>query len=608
MSFDVSRLDYGLVTPLLVLLGLVFLAWLLDLMLPERHKSAIGWVSVAGLVVCIATAVPLWGVRADFAGVIRIDEFSVFFTVLFLLTAIGIMLISMEYANRFLPQSGEYYGLVLAGTLGMILMGAANELLTAYLALELLSFSSYVLVSYAKTNLKSNEAGLKYIILGAFSSSLLLYGISLLYGTLGTTYLPDIARSVERLGVGQPAFGVGLSLILAGLGFKIAAVPFHMWTPDVYEGAPTPITAYLSVASKAAGFALVMRFLIGGLLPLRDQYQALFALLAVLTMTLGNLVAIQQRNVKRLLAYSSIAQAGYVLVGLAAITADVAIAQQAVRGMMLHLAGYVFTNLACFGAFIAFQNLNNGREMVADLAGLARRAPFVALTMMSGLFSLAGMPLFAGFVTKFYLFAAAARAELLWLVAIAVINSTISLYYYLLVVYQMYVRTPPGFEAAELDGHGHAVLATVSPAPSLAVAGAVPSLAAAPGGGTVSLSEGGPGTAAGTHNGYGRLGPDGHATHADAAIGHVPADTTGGHGLPGAHGDLGTHAGGPDVPWWRRSITGDMAPERMFPQYRIPFATTAGLTLFLAGIFFLGLWPAPAIDVLQAASQALFAG
>ncbi|MDQ3703210.1 MAG: NADH-quinone oxidoreductase subunit N, partial [Chloroflexota bacterium] len=471
-----------------------------------------------------------------------------------------------------------------------------NELLTAYLALELLSFSSYVLVAYAKTNLKSNEAGLKYIIIGAFSSGLLLYGISLVYGTLGTTYLPDIARDVERLGIGQPAFGVGLCLIVAGLGFKIAAVPFHMWTPDVYEGAPTPITAYLSVASKAAGFALVMRFLIGGLLPLRDQYQALFALLAVLTMTLGNLVAIQQRNVKRLLAYSSISQAGYVLVGLASITADATISEQAVRGMMLHLAGYVFTNLAGFGAFIAFQNLSNGKEMVSDLAGLARRAPFVALAMMAGLFSLAGMPLFAGFVTKFYLFAAAARAELLWLVAIAVINSTISLYYYLLVVYQMYVPAPPGFEVA--DGHGHASLATVSRAPVLAMAGAVPAVAAAPGGGTVSLVESGPGSAAGSHNGYSAGSANGHAP---------PADPSGGHGLPGAHGDIEAHAGGPEIPWWRRSITGDMTPERFFPQYHIPFATTLGLALFLFGIFFLGLWPAPAIDLLRAASQALFA-
>ncbi|HEX2324944.1 MAG TPA: NADH-quinone oxidoreductase subunit N, partial [Chloroflexota bacterium] len=488
--FDVNQLDYWLIAPQLILLALIFVAWGLDLILPTRLKAGIGWVCAAGLVVATGAAVLQWGIRDDFAGVLRIDEYSVFFTVLFLLSAIGIMLISMRYADRFLPQSGEFYGLVLAGTLGMVLMASANELLTAYLSLELLSFSSYVLVAYAKTNFKSNEAGMKYIVLGAFSSALLLYGISLVYGTLGTTYFPQIADNIDTLGVGVPGFGVGLCLIFAGLGFKIAAVPFHMWTPDVYEGAPTPVTAYLSVASKAAGFALILRFLVGALYPMRDQYAPLFALLAVLTMTLGNLVAIQQKNVKRLLAYSSIGQAGYVIAGIAALAASVDIAEQATRGMLLHLAGYYAANLAVFGGFIAFQVLRNGREQMTDMAGFARQAPFAALAMMCGLFSLAGMPLFAGFVTKFYLFAAIARAGLLWLVAIAVINSTISLYYYLLLVHQMYVRTPPGYDGAEVNGHGQAALqaATPAPVPALAVpagasgavaVGAMPSSAAA---------------------------------------------------------------------------------------------------------------------------------
>src|SRR5688500_3813411 len=465
MKFDLAQLDYSLITPDLMLLGLIFVALALDLMLPRGQKQLIGWVSVAGLIGTIAATVPQWGIRDSFAGVIRIDEFSVFFKITFLLAAIGIVLISMDYVERFLPHPGEFYGLVLGGTLGMVLMAEANELLTAYISLELLSFSSYVLVSYAKTNLKSNEAGLKYIILGSFSSALLLYGISLIYGTTGTSYLPDLNDAVGRFSDLPPAFTMGLALVTAGLGFKIAAVPFHMWTPDVYEGAPTPVTAYLSVSSKAAGFALVLRFLIGGLLPLQDTFVTVFGVLAVLTMTLGNLVAIQQRNVKRLLAYSSISQAGYVLVGLAAISRDGDIAEMATRGMMLHLLGYVFTNLASFGALIAFQNASGGRELISDMAGFARRAPFPALAMMAGLFSLAGMPLFAGFVTKFYLFAAAARAGLLWLVAIAVINSTISLYYYLLVVYEMYVRTPVGLD--EVDGHAaHArVLTSASASP-----------------------------------------------------------------------------------------------------------------------------------------------
>jgi NADH-quinone oxidoreductase subunit N len=550
-----------------------------------------------GLLVALGAAVGQWGVRATFAGVLRIDEFSVFFTILFLLTAIGIILVSMHYADRFLPQSGEYYGLVLSGTLGMILMASANELLTAYISLELLSFSSYVLVAYAKTNLKSNEAGMKYIVLGAFSSALLLYGISFVYGALGTTFFPGIADNVDRLGLDSPGFGIGLCLIFAGLGFKIAAVPFHMWTPDVYEGAPTPVTAYLSVASKAAGFALVLRFVIGALYPMRDLYAPLFALLAVLTMTLGNLVAIQQRNVKRMLAYSSIAQAGYAIAGMAALAASADVAEQATRGIILFLTGYYFANLAVFGGFIAFQNQNGGRERLSDLAGFARRAPFAALAVMAGLFSLAGMPLFAGFVTKFYLFAALARAGLLWLVAIAVINSTISLYYYLLVVYQMYVRTPAGFDAAEADGHGQAHLGVATtPAPALA-------MAATAGGGAVAVGQPGPVGASGAgggSNGFGGATPNGHS--AQGGTGEAHGDPSGdAHG--GGHGPVG-----PSVPWWRRRITAEMPQERFYPPQRVSVAISLGLVLFLVGIFGIGLWPAPLTDLLQGASQAVFGG
>jgi NADH-quinone oxidoreductase subunit N len=605
MTFDIAQLDYSLITPDLMLLGLIFVALALDLMLPRSQKQLIGWVSVFGLAGTAAAATAQWGLRENFAGVIRIDEFSVFFKITFLLAAIGIVLISMDYVQRFLPHPGEYYGLVLGGTLGMVLMAEANELLTAYIALELLSFSSYVLVSYAKTNLKSNEAGLKYIILGSFSSALLLYGISLIYGTAGTSYLPDLNDAVSNFRDLPPAFVMGLALVTAGLGFKIAAVPFHMWTPDVYEGAPTPVTAYLSVSSKAAGFALVLRFLIGGLLPLQDTFVTVFGLLAVLTMTLGNLVAIQQRNVKRLLAYSSISQAGYVMVGLAAITRDASVSEMATRGMMLHLLGYVFTNLASFGALIAFQNASGGRELISDMAGFARRAPFPALVMMAGLFSLAGMPLFAGFVTKFYLFAAAARAGLLWLVAIAVINSTISLYYYLLVVYEMYVRTPVGLE--EADGHAaHGRIltpASASPQPVLeGYYGTTEGTVLQATGGAVAVA-----APAVTHVSTNGHSTNGHATGHSAA--HADA-----HGAPhgeghDGHGDgHGAEHVGDGKSWWQRDITADMPKERVFPGYRIPIATTAGLLLFLAGIFYIGIYPTDLIGALQDASASLFAG
>ncbi|HEV2121809.1 MAG TPA: NADH-quinone oxidoreductase subunit N [Chloroflexota bacterium] len=610
MVFDINQLNYALVVPDFVLLGLIFVALTLDLFLPLRHKPWIGWVSIVGLVACIATAVPLWGTRANFGGVLRIDEFSIFFMVMFLLTAIGIILISMEYAQRFLPQPGEYYGMVLAGTLGMVLMAQANELLTAYMALELLSFSSYVLVSYYKTNVKSNEAGLKYIILGSVSSAILLYGISLVYGTVGTTYFPDMALAVTRLDDAWPAFTVAMALLMAGLGFKIAAVPFHMWTPDIYEGAPTPVTAYLSVGSKAAGFAFVLRFLVGGLLPLNDLYQVIFAILAVLTMSLGNLVAIRQRNIKRMLAYSSIAQAGYVLVGLASLVDNADIAEMATRGMMLHLLGYIFTNLAAFGAIVAFQNVSGGREQISDMAGFARRAPFVGVAMMAALFSLAGMPLFAGFVTKFYLFTAAARAGLLWLVAVAVINSTISLYYYLLVVYEMYVRTPPGFET---DGHGaHAVIDT----PASAVASPLMTGYGPP---TATLALARTGSSHGyvavadapTHTVHTSPGGNGHAAGHNRSASVTPASHGGdghggGHDADTGHGNASHGAGTPAVPWWKRDITADMAPEQHYPHYPVSWVMVFALLLFLVGIFWLGLWPAPILDLLQDASDALF--
>ncbi|CAA9287760.1 MAG: NADH-ubiquinone oxidoreductase chain N [uncultured Chloroflexi bacterium] len=627
MAFDINNLDYSLITPDLMLLGLIFVALALDLILPRSQKWLIGWVTIAGLVGSAAAAVSFWGVRENFAGVIRIDEYSVFFTVTFLLASIGVALISLDYVDRFLPHPGEYYGLLISGTLGMVLMAQANELLTAYISLELLSFSSYVLVSYAKTNLKSNEAGLKYIILGAFSSALLLYAISLVYGTTGTTYLPDVARAIGRMGDLSPAFMIALALLIAGLGFKIAAVPFHMWTPDVYEGAPTPVTAYLSVSSKAAGFALTLRILVGGFLPLQEQYQTVFGLLAVLTMTLGNLVALQQRNVKRLLAYSSISQAGYVLVGMAALSRTGDIAEMATRGMMLHLLGYVFTNLASFGALIAFQNTSGGREMLSDMAGFARRAPVPALAMMAGLFSLAGMPLFAGFVTKFYLFTAATRAGLLWLVAIAVINSTISLYYYLLVVYEMYVRTPPGFE--EADGHAaHGRVITSAAAASLPLmegyhgtrAGTV--YQAAEGGTAVALMHatavGQNGHSANGHaTGHSAATHDAHGSPAieNASDGHAPAHGAAaahgnGHGVAHGDGHGDGHGGhGEDfqpISGFGRGITDDMTKERYFPPVRVGWPLTLGLLLFMAGIFYIGIYPTPIMDALQDASRSLF--
>jgi len=314
----------------------------------------------------------------------------------------------------------------------MMLLAMSGELLTAYLSLELLSFGLYVLVSYDRYNPKSNEGGTKYILLGALSSAILLYGISLIYGSLGTTYFEGIAQALTAAEDVPIAFLAGVVLVIVGFGFKITAVPFHMWAPDVYEGAPTPVTAYLAVASKAASFALMLRLFSMAFGPALDDWRYVLAALAVATMLLGNLVALAQTNIKRMLAYSSIGQAGFMLLGIVALT------PLASNGLIFHIVGYSATNFAAFTVVIAYETMT-GKEDIADYAGLGRRHPFLAMVLSMSLFSLAGLPIFSGFATKFYLFTSVADEGLLWIVVIAMTSSVISLYYYLMVIKQMYV-------------------------------------------------------------------------------------------------------------------------------------------------------------------------
>jgi NADH-quinone oxidoreductase subunit N len=328
--------------------------------------------------------------------------------------------------------------MLLFATLGASIMAASQELLTAYIGIELLSFSLYVAVSLAKRDPRSGEAGLKYVLLGGVASATLLYGLSLIYGTAGSTSYATIAEAFAggTADVELPLL-LGLVLVIAGLGFKISAVPFHMWTPDAYEGAPLPVTAILSATSKAGAFALLLRLFSGPLLPVKDDWQWMLASIALATMVAGNLIALQQRNIKRLLAYSSIGQVGYMLMALTTVSDATASA------LLLHLGGYLVTNLAVFMAVIAFYNRQR-TEAIEGFRGLAETNPYLALVITAGLFSLSGMPLLAGFTTKFILFQAAAQEGYLWLVTIAVIMSTISLYYYLQVIRLMYVQEPDG--------------------------------------------------------------------------------------------------------------------------------------------------------------------
>lgn len=468
-------LEYQLIVPEFVLAALATLVVAGALIFRGRVRQEVWGYATAGalLILAILTAVFYWDTNDDFANVLAVDHFTVLFRVFFLGIALFTVLAAIQFAGDRLKNHGEFYGLILFATLGMMLLAAARELLTAYIALELLSFSFYILVGFNKLNPFSNEGSLKYMLLGAFSSALMLYGISLVYGVTGsTTYSaidPDGAgiRSIAGqlgnfAGVGgdsslpdpdavRPGLLIGLVLITAGLGFKVSAVPFHQWTPDAYQGAPLPITAFLSAGGKAAAFAFFLRLFSEAFLPAAAEWSWFVAILAAVTMITGNLMALQQTNLKRLMAYSSISQVGYLLVGIVALNAEtIGQSQDAASALVLHLIGYVATNIAVFTAIIAFYN-RTGRDDIVDLRGLAERQPFLAFVLAAGLFSLAGMPLFAGFATKFIVFQVAFSNGFLWLGAVGITASFVSLYYYLMVIKQIYLYEPEGTDRARFS-------------------------------------------------------------------------------------------------------------------------------------------------------------
>ena len=430
------NVDFTLLLPEILLASLGFLVIGVELFLPEERKNRVSAaIAAAGMVGVLAFSLVFLHGKDEtlYDGIYRIDRYALLFKTLFMGVGIAVVLMSVEYVGQKMRHPGEYYALLVFSVLGAVMMAASGELLTAYISLELLSFSLYVLVSLTRGDRRSAEAGTKYILLGALSSAILLYGVSILYGALGTTYFHLMALPLQ-LGF-TPSVVAGLTMVLAGLGFKIAMVPFHMWAPDVYEGAPTPVTAHLAVLSKVAAFALVLRLFAESFFLSLEEWQLTLAIFAAVTMTLGNLVALVQRNIKRLLAYSSIAQVGYLLLGVVAMTAASS------NALMLHLMGYAFTTLAAFMVIIAVET-RTGKEEVQDFAGLGDRAPLSAMVMAAALLSLAGLPFFAGFITKFYLFTSAADAGLLWLAGLAITNSLVSLYYYLNVIRQMYIEEP----------------------------------------------------------------------------------------------------------------------------------------------------------------------
>jgi NADH-quinone oxidoreductase subunit N len=450
-------LDLTLFIPEITLAVFAILVILLDLMV--RDKSWLRLVSLSGLVIAGGVSIVMWGGDYSplFNNMLAVDNFALFFKLLFAGIAFLVILATTDYAAKFERFQGEYYALILISTLGMMLMAAAADLISLYISLELTSISLYVLVSFLKDK-KSTEAALKYLLLGAVASAVLLYGMALVFGFTGETQLGAIAGAIQATSLtsllDSPALLMGIVMLVAGFGFKIAAVPFQMWVPDVYEGAPTPVTAYLSVGSKAAGFAIILRVFFsafGTPAWLSTNWGTIFAVLAVISMIIGNVVAIPQTNIKRMLGYSSIAQAGYLMVGLATLgvasTSDI-LGQS---GVLFFLASYALTNLGAFIAVIAISNKVDSDE-IADYAGMGRRAPVLALALTLCLISLIGMPPAAGFMAKFYIFRAAVLNDLLWLVVIAALNSVISAYYYLRVVKVMWLNEPASPEKVPSSG------------------------------------------------------------------------------------------------------------------------------------------------------------
>ena len=430
-NIDATMIASILPILLIVVLGAIILV--LDLILADDKKRNLGWVTAVGLALIMFVSLfvapgddgeLLWG------GMIRYDWMSFVFMELFLFGAAITALFAMDFQS--ISKRGEFYILLLASTIGMVLLAESADLIMIYIAFETVSIPMYVLAGFFTSDKKSTEAGFKYFLFGAMASAVMVYGLSLLYGFTGTTNIYELSKLFQANGISTSLLIGSLILILIGFIFKISSVPLHFWAPDTYEGAPTPVAGILSTASKAAGFAILIRFLVVVFPAIQVEWGAIIAAIAVASMTLGNLTALTQKNIKRLLAYSSIANAGYILIGIAAISLT------GVSSAILYLIAYLVTNLAAFG-IVATSWRVIGSDNISDYAGLSRRSPWLALALLVAFLSLAGMPPFAGFVAKVFVFAAAIDAKLIWLAVIGVINAIIGLYYYLTVLKVVYL-------------------------------------------------------------------------------------------------------------------------------------------------------------------------
>ncbi|MDX1687102.1 MAG: NADH-quinone oxidoreductase subunit N [Candidatus Promineifilaceae bacterium] len=438
MEFNAPSFNLLPVLPLIIVVGWAMVLMIVDLFLDDEQDQWIGWLSLVGYAAALVQTVGLWGgdygvfTPVDGSPMLLVDHFSNFLNVIFLLTGALSVLISINYLDKAELQRGEFYYLMMFSISGMMLMGMANDLILVFLALELLSIPLYVVSGFAHPLLESEESAMKYFLLGAFSSAFLVFGIALIYGAAGSTALPAV---LEGLQTGEALGMAGIALLLVGFAFKVAAVPFHMWTPDVYEGAPTAVTAFMSVGAKVGGFAAMIRVFVAALPEAGDAWVPAVAAVAALTMIVGNVIALAQQNVKRMLAYSSIAHAGYIMIGVAASMGS----ESAVPATLFYMLAYLFTNLGAFAVVIAVERRERRGLQLDDYKGLATRSPLLALALAYFMLSLTGVPPTGGFSGKFFLFRSAVEADLVWLALVGVVTSVISAYFYLRLVYLSYM-------------------------------------------------------------------------------------------------------------------------------------------------------------------------
>jgi len=431
MNFSYPNL--GPVTPEIFMTALALILLITDLF--AKKKGFLAALSIVGIAGVALSMIGSSGMT--FGGMFISDGYSSFFKLIFFVSAILSVLISVKYIAIERVNFGEYYSLILLSTLGMMIMASAADLIVLYLGLELMALSTYILAGFIRHDIKSNEGALKYFLLGAFSSAFLLYGISLIYGLTGTTDIYAIASYISEKGlIGNPALSLSMTLFAVAFGFKIAAAPFHMWAPDAYEGAPTAITAFMSVGPKAAGFAVLGRVFMIAFASIKIEWAMVLIPLSILSMGIGNIVALAQTNIKRMLAYSSIAHAGYALLGV--IVAN----NEGLSSMMTYLMIYAFMNMGAFAVIIMLRTEGFKGDSITDYEGLAKTHPLLAALMLIFMFSLTGIPPTAGFIGKLYVFMSAINAGYTWLVLVAVVFSVISAYFYLRIIMYMYMKEP----------------------------------------------------------------------------------------------------------------------------------------------------------------------